>query len=66
MTEARLSRRGIAALDARFKNNAEAHELLALIAAEFRSDPLSVQCFDARIVTRVHLCVAKEQEWSIG
>lgn len=30
----------------------EAVELLAVIAAEFESDPTSVQCFDLRIVER--------------
>jgi len=30
----------------------EAIELLSKITAEFRSDPLSVQCFDLRIVRR--------------
>ena len=31
----------------------EALELIGLIAAEFKSDPQSVQCFDKRIVERV-------------
>ncbi len=31
----------------------KAAELLDLIAAEFDSDPMSVQCFDLRIVERV-------------
>ena len=39
----------------------EAHALLELIDAEFQSDPMSVQCFDLRIVERVRLCVAKRQ-----
>lgn len=30
----------------------EGMRLLDLIAAEFKSDPMSVQCFDARIVKR--------------
>ena len=34
-----------------FVNDREAHELLALIDAEFQSDPMSVQCFDLGIVT---------------
>lgn len=41
-----------------FTNDREAHELLALIDAEFRTDPKSVQCFDLRIVERVRKCVA--------
>lgn len=30
----------------------EQHEILSLIVAEFKSDPMSVQCFDQRIVDR--------------
>lgn len=41
-----------------FINDREAHLLLALIDAEFRSDPMSVQCFDLKIVERVKQCVA--------
>lgn len=48
-------------IEAGFKNNDEAHELLALINAEFQSDPTSVQCFDLRIVERVKLCVAQRK-----
>ena len=36
----------------------EAIELIGLIAAEFRSDPMSVQCFDKRIVERCDICRA--------
>ena len=35
-----------------FQARLEAIELLKLIVAEWESDPLSVQCFDARIVKR--------------
>jgi hypothetical protein len=34
----------------------EAGTLIDLIAAEFKSDPMSVQCFDLRIVERVKRC----------
>jgi len=34
-------------------------ELLALVAAEFESDPMSVQCFDLRIVEEIKN-IAKE------
>lgn len=37
----------------------EAVALLGLIDAEFRSDPMSVQCFDLSIVTRTRALVAK-------
>lgn len=43
-------------------NNKEAHALLALINAEFQSDPMSVQCFDLRIVQRVKECVERQEE----
>jgi hypothetical protein len=39
----------------------EAFLLLDLIDAEFRSDPMSVQCFDLRIVERVKQCVARRK-----
>jgi len=44
-----------------FRNNDEAHALLDLINAEFTSDPMSVQCFDSRIVERVKVCVEKRK-----
>ena len=47
-----------------WKNDDEAHELLALIVAEFESDPLSVQCFDSRIVDRAKLCVARRKKYN--
>ena len=31
----------------------EARELLLLVAFEFKTDPMSVQCFDLRVVDRV-------------
>jgi hypothetical protein len=43
-------------------NVREAMTLLVLIDAEFRSDPMSVQCFDLSIVERVRVCVAKRHE----
>jgi hypothetical protein len=32
---------------------ADAYQLLKIIDAEFRTDPMSVQCFDLRVVERV-------------
>ena len=49
-----------------FKNQGEAFDLLALINAEFCSDPTSTQCFDLRIVERVRLCVAKREKFKKG
>jgi len=43
------------------KNCYEAIELLALIDAEFRTDPMSTQCFDGRVVERVRQCVEKNK-----
>lgn len=45
------------------KNQDEAFELLALIEAEFSSDPMSVQCFDLRVVQRVKECIEKRREF---
>jgi hypothetical protein len=42
-------------------NDHEAFRLLDLIDAEFRSDPMSVQCFDLRIVARVKECVDRRK-----
>lgn len=53
----RLTDKAMREIEQSFDNDKEAHELLALIDAEFRSDPQSVQCFDLRIVERVRYCV---------
>jgi len=37
----------------------EAVEVLGLIVAEFKSDPMSVQCFDLRVVERAKVCIAE-------
>jgi len=39
-----------AEMERRFKLEKRAIELLDIIVAEFESDPMSVQCFDLRIV----------------
>lgn len=44
---------GLKATVRRMSLMAEAYELLKVIDAEFRTDPMSVQCFDLRIVERV-------------
>lgn len=49
------------AIEESFGNNDEAHKLLALIDAEFRTDPMSVQCFDLGVVARVRACVEKRE-----
>ena len=40
----------------------EAFELLRIINAEFQSDPMSVQCFDLRVVERVKNWVERYDE----
>jgi len=45
------------AIEQSFANNREAHELLDLVVAEFRTDPMSVQCFDLSLVERATACV---------
>lgn len=54
-------------IEARMRNDEEAHTLLDLVNAEFTTDPASVACFDARTVDRVRICVAKrkvhERRW---
>ncbi len=45
-----------------FQNDMEAHAVLDLIVAEFNSDPMSVQCFDASIVERAKACVLKRKQ----
>ena len=36
----------------------DAIELLRLVVAEWKSDPMSVQCFDLRTVERAKQCIA--------
>jgi hypothetical protein len=60
----RLTDKAQKEIEASFDNQREAHTLLALIDAEFQSDPMSVQCFDLRVVQRVKECVAKQKEFA--
>jgi hypothetical protein len=53
----RLTDKAMREMEANMRNNDEAFALLDLINAEFQSDPMSVQCFDLRIVERVKQCV---------
>lgn len=45
-----------ARIERRFDALREAELLIDLVAAEFASDPMSVQCFDLRVVARVRAC----------
>jgi len=59
--DTRLTPRAQQQIEESFENDREAHRLLAVIDAEFRSDPMSVQCFDLRVVKRVRACVEMRQ-----
>lgn len=54
----RLSAKAERQMEARFDALREAEILIDLVAAEFASDPMSVQCFDLRVVDRVKACAA--------
>jgi hypothetical protein len=63
VSEQLLTPDAIKATEEHFANVREAFALLALINAEFTTDPMSVQCFDLRIVERVRVCVGKRVAW---
>ena len=52
-------------LEDEFKLKREAVELLSVIAAEFDSDPLSVQCFDLRTVGRVKIVTKQLRDMGV-
>lgn len=54
----RLTRAAEEAMEARWKLQHRAVELLGLVVAEWKSDPMSVQCFDLRIVEEAKQVVA--------
>jgi len=56
-----LTKREAAAIEANFDNTREAWRWRALIDAEFRTDPMSTQCFDLRVVQRVRECMARRE-----
>lgn len=51
------------ALDPFYENDREALKVLALIVAEFETDPMSVQCFDLRVVERAKTVIKKQEAW---
>lgn len=63
MSQIMMKARTMRLMDEMFKNDIEGRELLDLVAAEFSSDPQSVQCFDLRIVERVRLWAAREKRY---
>ena len=56
---AELSPKRVREIEESFDLNREALTLLDLIVAEWNSDPMSVQCFDLRIVERARYVVAR-------
>jgi len=46
-------------MEERFALEKEAFKILGLVVAEWKSDPMSVQCFDLRIVERAKYVVAR-------
>lgn len=56
-----MTAEGLRAMEEAVENSREAHRLLNLINAEFQTDPMSVQCFDLRVVGRVKECVATRE-----
>lgn len=63
MSDYRMSAEGERRIEDSFRNTEEAFKLLDLIDAEFQNDPMSVQCFDRRIVERVKYCVASRKKF---
>lgn len=59
----RLSPQVIKQIEREFDLKREAVELLDIIAAEFKSDPQSVQCFDKRIVDRAIAVSEELRDW---
>lgn len=45
------------------ENEQDAMRVLNLIVAEFESDPMSVQCFDLRVVQRAKDVITKRKAW---
>jgi len=58
----RLTDKAAAAIEEGFQLNRDAWRLLDLVVAEWESDPLSVQCFDLRIVEEAKQAVKRRRE----
>lgn len=59
---AQLTPKAIAEIETGFDLNRKAWRLLDLIVAEWESDPISVQCFDLRIVEEAKSIVRRRKE----
>jgi len=60
--EPRLNDKAMKELDEKFSLEIEAMDVLRIIVAEFESDPLSVQCFDLRVVEKAKRIVKRLDE----
>ncbi len=63
MREYRLSSKYEKLMEENFVNTDEAFALLDLIVCEWNSDPMSVQCFDLRLVERAKECIRKRRNY---
>lgn len=59
MNDIRLTDKAQREMEERFCLELRAIELLGIVSAEFESDPMSVQCFDLRIVHEIRTTVAR-------
>lgn len=56
-----LTEKTIKDIEAKFDDTRRAWEILSLVVAEWESDPMSVQCFDLRIVNEAKKLVASHR-----
>ncbi|MEP3245134.1 MAG: hypothetical protein ABJN40_13310 [Sneathiella sp.] len=62
INDPRLSDKYACEIEEGFRLDREAWALLDLINAEWASDPLSVACFDLRIVNRAKAAISRRRE----
>ena len=62
MNDIRLTPAAERLIEERFRLERECLRLLGLVVAEWKSDPLSVQCFDLRIVEEAKRVVKRLEE----
>ena len=59
MSDIRLTKKAEAEIEERWRLEHDAVRLLGLVVAEWESDPMSVQCFDLRIVEQAKFVVKR-------
>ncbi len=64
--DTRLTDKAVRDIEECFDLDREAWRLLRLVVAEWRSDPMSVQCFDLRIVERANKAVERRKQLDKG